>query len=149
MSFHHTGKECWLKAGNSGIIWPCTNKRNTNNSWRMPSSRLLRSTQCQKCSLKWKVQLALHSPALLRRRRLHVTPPKLLNVYRIHDITSQDSILCSYCKSMSNLTQKSGDMPHKQKVNTWHFENGLLPSTDVLNQLSFPVLSKQTMPQFT
>jgi hypothetical protein len=113
------------------------NKRNTNNSWRMPSSGILRSTDCQKFSPKWKVQLALHSSALLRRRRLHVTPPKLLNVCRIHDIT-QDSILCNHCKRMSRLTQKSGDMTHKQKVNTWHFENVLLPSNDVLNQASFP-----------
>jgi hypothetical protein len=63
---------------------------------------------------------------------------KLLNVCRIHNITSQDSILCSHCKRMSHLTQKSGDMPYKQKVNTWHFENVLLPSTDVLNQAIFP-----------
>jgi hypothetical protein len=40
------------------------------------------------------------------------------NVCRIHDITSQDSIPCSQCKRMSNPTQKPGDMPHKQTVNT-------------------------------
>lgn len=137
-SFHHKWKERWLKAGNSVIIWPCMNKRNTNNSWRMPSSGILCTTDCQKFSPKQKVQLALHSSALLRRRRLHVTPLKLLNVCQIHDITSQDSILCSHCKRMSHLTQKSGEMPHKQKVNTWHSENVLLPSNDVLNQAIFP-----------
>lgn len=104
----------------------------------MPSAGILCSTDCQKFSPKRKVQLALHSSALLPRRRPHVTPPKLLNVCRIHDITSHDSILRSHCKRMSNLTQKSGDMPHKQKVNTWHSENGLLPNTDVLNQAIFP-----------